>query len=181
MLIVLAPARPDTTLKLNGRSFKILKLLGEGGFSYVSWPLKPHAASILAHAGQYFLQVYLAQDLASSRLFALKKIRCPLGAESVRAALNEVAAYKKFRHANIIRCLDSCVVQDTEGEGKIIYLFLPYYKNGTIQGVIAANAVSNPAYLFLVTLDARLMHVETPGQRLALSRARNALCLFGHL
>jgi len=26
----------DATLKLNGRSFKILKLLGEGGFSYVS-------------------------------------------------------------------------------------------------------------------------------------------------
>lgn len=27
--------RSDATLKLNGRSFKIIKLLGEGGFSYV--------------------------------------------------------------------------------------------------------------------------------------------------
>jgi len=35
-------------------------------------------------------QVYLAQDLASGRLFALKKIRCPLGQDSVREALNEV-------------------------------------------------------------------------------------------
>lgn len=52
-----------------------------------------------------------------------------------------LAAYKKFRHPNIIRCLDSVVVQDKEGEGKIIYLFLPYYKNGTVQGIIASNAV----------------------------------------
>lgn len=33
----------DATLKLNGRSFKILKLLGEGGFSYVRFTLSlPH-------------------------------------------------------------------------------------------------------------------------------------------
>lgn len=32
----------DATLKLNGRSFKILQLLGEGGFSYVrARPLRP--------------------------------------------------------------------------------------------------------------------------------------------
>lgn len=120
----------DATLKLNGRSFKILQLLGEGGFSYV----------------------YLAQDLASTRLFALKKIRCPLGSESVRSALKEVdgtssyvagrkladhadgTAYKRFRHPNIIRCLDSCVLQDKDDDGaKIIYLFLPFYQHGTVR------------------------------------------------
>lgn len=36
------------------------------------------------------VQVYLAQDQTSGRLFALKKIRCPLGSESVKAALKEV-------------------------------------------------------------------------------------------
>lgn len=110
------------------------------------------------------MKVYLAQDLASGRLFALKKIRCPLGSDSVRAALKEVeglsavlwirflayllltlvddiVAYKRFRHPNIIRCLDSCVVQDPQEEGKVIYLFLPYYKNATVQHVISANAV----------------------------------------
>lgn len=40
-------------------------------------------------------------------------------------------AYKRFRHPNIIRCLDSCVVQDKDEDGKVIYLFLPYYKEGT--------------------------------------------------
>ncbi|KAM0748389.1 Pkinase-domain-containing protein [Meredithblackwellia eburnea MCA 4105] len=135
----------DATLKLNGRSYKILKLLGEGGFSYV----------------------YLAQDTTSLRLFALKKIRCPLGSDSVREALKEVEAYKRFRHPNIIRCLDSSVVQDDQGEGgKVIYLFLPYYKNGTVQHVISSNVVNGTSYpeksmlsLFLGTcLAVRSMH-----------------------
>ncbi|GAA5906129.1 putative serine/threonine protein kinase ENV7 [Sporobolomyces salmoneus] len=116
--------KTDATLKLNGRSFKILKLLGEGGFSYV----------------------YLAQDQESKRLFALKKIRCPLGSDSVKTALKEVEAYKRFRHENIIRCLDSCVVQDREGDGKIIYLFLPYYKNATVQHVITSHLVNGTHY-----------------------------------
>lgn len=58
----------DATLKLNGRTYRIEKLLGEGGFSYV----------------------YLAQDTESGRMFALKKISCPLGNEGVRGALGEV-------------------------------------------------------------------------------------------
>ncbi|GAA5946127.1 hypothetical protein JCM3765_000126 [Sporobolomyces pararoseus] len=136
--------KTDATLKLNGRSFKILKLLGEGGFSYV----------------------YLAQDQESKRLFALKKIRCPLGSDSVKTALKEVEAYKRFRHENIIRCLDSCVVQDREGDGKIIYLFLPYYKNATVQHVITSHHVNGTHYpesqileLFLGTCKAvKAMH-----------------------
>ncbi|KPV73804.1 uncharacterized protein RHOBADRAFT_66670 [Rhodotorula graminis WP1] len=141
--------KTDATLKLNGRSFKVLRLLGEGGFSYV----------------------YLAQDNASKRLFALKKIRCPLGSDSVKAALKEVEAYKRFRHPNIIRCLDSCVVQDREGDGKVIYLFLPFYKNGTVQNVISANAVNGDRYpekqmlsIFHGTcLAVRAMHLHQSG------------------
>lgn len=66
--------------------------------------------------------MYLAEDTTSGsgRLFALKKIRCPEGSEAVREAMKEVEAYRRFRHPNIIRCLDSCVVQDKDGEGKII-------------------------------------------------------------
>lgn len=45
------PSSPNLTI--NHRSFKILRLLGEGGFSYV----------------------YLVQD-TSGALYALKKIRC---------------------------------------------------------------------------------------------------------
>lgn len=72
--------QPSSTLKINGRTFNIVKVLGEGGFSFV----------------------YLAQDTSSGvglelvsssglvefpmlqRQFALKKIRCPTGNEGVK-------------------------------------------------------------------------------------------------
>ncbi|KAK8869785.1 hypothetical protein IAR55_000353 [Kwoniella newhampshirensis] len=81
-------------------SYKIEKLLGEGGFSFV----------------------YLISDLSSGRLYALKKILVTSGQEGVKEAMREVEAYRRFRHPNIIRILDSAVVQDEGGDGKIIYL-----------------------------------------------------------
>ncbi|KAJ7649994.1 protein kinase [Roridomyces roridus] len=107
-------------VKINGRTFKINKVLGEGGFSFV----------------------YLAQDEHSGRQFALKKIRCPTGADGVKEAMREVEAYRRFKHPNIIRILDSAVVQDPDGDGKIVYLFLPLYKRGNIQDAINANVVN---------------------------------------
>jgi len=91
----------------------IVKVLGEGGFSFV----------------------YLAQDEASGKEFALKKIRCT-GADSVELVMREVAAYRRFKHPNIIRLYDSAVLQDSDGEGKIVYLFLPIYKRGNLQDAI---------------------------------------------
>jgi serine/threonine kinase 16 len=107
-------------VKINGRTFNIIKVLGEGGFSFV----------------------YLAEDEHSGRQFALKKIRCPTGTEGVKEAMREVEAYRRFKHPNIIRILDSAVVQDPEGEGKIVYLFLPLYQAGNLQDAINANVVN---------------------------------------
>ncbi|KAI0805987.1 kinase-like domain-containing protein [Irpex lacteus] len=107
-------------IKINGRTFKIVKVLGEGGFSFV----------------------YLAQDEHSGRQFALKKIRCPSGQEDVRQAMREVEAYRRFKHPNIIRILDSAVVQDPAGDGQIVYLFLPLYKKGNLQDAINANSIN---------------------------------------
>ncbi|KAE8537969.1 hypothetical protein D1P53_006036 [Cryptococcus gattii VGV] len=112
--------KPDATLKINGRSYKIEKLLGEGGFSFV----------------------YLIRDLSSDRLYALKKILITSGQEGVKEAMREVEAYRRFRHPNIIRILDSAVVQDESGDGKIIYLFLPYYSKGNLQDAMANASVT---------------------------------------
>lgn len=38
--------------------------------------------------------------------------------------MREVEAYRRFKHKNIIRILDSAVVQDEGGDGKIIYLYV---------------------------------------------------------
>ena len=95
------PSNPS--LKINGRSFKILRLLGEGGFSYV----------------------YLVQSPGDATLYALKKIRCPFGEESVSQALKEVEAYSLFTpHPNIIHAIDHSVEGERGGDAgnKTVYI-----------------------------------------------------------
>ncbi|KAL1900597.1 Serine/threonine-protein kinase env7 [Sporothrix stenoceras] len=129
------PSTP--TLKVNGRSFKILRLLGEGGFSYV----------------------YLVQDNATAELFALKKIRCPFGAESVAQAMREVEAYRLFaRSEGIIHSIDYSVATERGGGGggnigdsgggpaKTVYIVLPYYRRGNLQDLINANLVNHTQF-----------------------------------
>ncbi|EOD50465.1 serine threonine protein [Neofusicoccum parvum] len=115
------PGTPQ--LKINGRSFKILRLLGEGGFSYV----------------------YLVQDNSGQNLYALKKIRCPFGQESVSQALKEVEAYSLFSpHPNIIHCIDHSIASDKSDPGaKTVYILLPYYRRGNLQDMINANLVNH--------------------------------------
>uniref|UniRef100_A0A1D1YPK8 non-specific serine/threonine protein kinase n=1 Tax=Anthurium amnicola TaxID=1678845 RepID=A0A1D1YPK8_9ARAE len=107
---------PNPTIHINRRTFKVIKLLGEGGFSYV----------------------HLVQDTSTGRYFALKKIRCQFGTDSVKDAMKEVDMYRLFSHENIIKVIDTCVVQDKNG-GKIVYIFLPYYKSGNLQDAIDSN------------------------------------------
>ncbi|CAO3609554.1 unnamed protein product [Cunninghamella blakesleeana] len=106
---------PNPNISINGRAYRIIKLLGEGGFSFV----------------------YLAQD-GSGNLYALKKIRCTLGTEEAEQAQREVDIYRLFEHPNIIKMLDTSTVTDPDG-GKTIYIFLPYYKRGNLQDAINRN------------------------------------------
>ncbi|KAF8307335.1 Pkinase-domain-containing protein [Clavulina sp. PMI_390] len=107
-------------IKIGGRSYIIVKVLGEGGFSFV----------------------YLAQDAESGRELALKKIRCPTGSEGVKEAMREVEAYRRFRHPNIIHILESFVVQDPDGDGQIVYLLLPLYRRGNLQDIMNSNSIN---------------------------------------
>ncbi|ANB15722.1 putative serine/threonine protein kinase ENV7 [Sugiyamaella lignohabitans] len=110
-------------LRINNRKFKIVKLLGEGGFSYV----------------------YLVQDIRSDQLFALKKIRCPFGQESIRAAMREIEAYKLFKSDYIIRAVDSAVVQEKDGS-KTVYILLPYFEEGNLQDKINDNLIDGSSF-----------------------------------
>ncbi|WYZ34783.1 hypothetical protein EsH8_I_001059 [Colletotrichum jinshuiense] len=115
------------TLKINNRSFKILRLLGEGGFSYV----------------------YLVQDTQTSEELALKKIRCPFGAESVAQAMKEVEAYRLFSRAQgVIHSVDHAIATERGGEpgSKTVYVLLPYYRRGNLQDLINANLVNHTAF-----------------------------------
>ncbi|EMD94299.1 hypothetical protein COCC4DRAFT_58301 [Bipolaris maydis ATCC 48331] len=122
--MVCFPSSPQ--LKVNSRSFKILRLLGEGGFSYV----------------------YLVQDNSNQQLLALKKIRCPFGQESVSLALKEVEAYSLFApHPNIIHSIDYSVETDkSDPSAKTVYILLPYYRRGNLQDMINANLVNHTKF-----------------------------------
>ncbi|KAI8720950.1 hypothetical protein NCS52_00541200 [Fusarium sp. LHS14.1] len=143
------PGNPN--LKINNRSFKILRLLGEGGFSYV----------------------YLVEDTSTHELFALKKIRCPFGAESVQQAMREVDAYRLFSHVpTIISAVDHSVATERGADEttKTVYVLLPYYKRGNLQDMINANLVNHDRFperrlmlLFLGVCKAlRAMHDYRP-------------------
>ncbi|ORE02907.1 kinase-like protein [Rhizopus microsporus var. microsporus] len=110
---------PNPNISINGRAYRIIKLLGEGGFSFV----------------------YLAQD-GSGNLYALKKIRCTLGTEEAELAQREVDAYQMFSHKNIIKMLDSSTITEHDGS-KTIYIFLPYYRRGNLQDAINKNNMNN--------------------------------------
>ncbi|KAK0731615.1 kinase-like domain-containing protein [Lasiosphaeris hirsuta] len=118
------PSSP--TLKINSRSFKILRLLGEGGFSYV----------------------YLVQDTSTAELLALKKIRCPFGAESVAQAMKEVEAYKLLGGCpGIIHSVDYSVAGErSDPQSKTVYVLLPYYRRGNLQDLINANLVNHTRF-----------------------------------
>ncbi|KAH0563342.1 hypothetical protein GP486_002093 [Trichoglossum hirsutum] len=138
------PGSPQ--LKINNKSFRILRLLGEGGFSYV----------------------YLVQDTSNDSLYALKKIRCPFGQESVSQAMKEVEAYALFApHPNIIHSVDYSVQADKSDPGaKTVYILLPYYRRGNLQDIINANLINHTKFperklmqLFLGVCNAlKVMH-----------------------
>jgi len=119
--------RGQTSLHPHNRSWHLTSCV-QGGFSYV----------------------YLVQDTSTSQLYALKKIRCPFGQESVSQALKEVEAYTLFSpHPNIIHNIDHCVSssKDKSDPGaKTVYILLPYYSRGNIQDAINANLVNHTKF-----------------------------------
>lgn len=107
-----------------------------------------------------FSYVYLIQDASDSSLYALKKIRCPFGQESVSQALKEVEAYTLFSpNPNIIHSIDYSVQTDSgskvsgigvaDGDtagSKTVYIVLPYYRRGNLQDAINANLVNHARF-----------------------------------
>ncbi len=92
--------------------------------------------------------MYLVQDTSNEALYALKKIRCPFGQESVALAMKEVEAYALFTpHPNIIHSVDHCISSDRSDPGaKTVYILLPYYRRGNLQDLINANLVNHTKF-----------------------------------
>ncbi|KAK4516976.1 uncharacterized protein ATC70_000304 [Mucor velutinosus] len=110
---------PNPSIYINKKNYKVIYLLGEGGYSFV----------------------YLVKEESSHRLFALKKIRCPIGDRALSDAMHEIDMYQLFQSEYIIRVLDTSVLTDPDGT-KTVYIFLPYYKRGNLQDNINANNIN---------------------------------------
>lgn len=112
------------SLAVNSHSYSIVRLLGDGGYAFV----------------------YLVTRDGTDKQYALKKIRCLFGGESVANAMREVEACNTFRSSElVVSCIDSAVVQEADGT-KTVYLVLPYYANGNLQDRINENIVSNKSF-----------------------------------
>ena len=94
--------------------------------------------------------MYLVQEHSTGHLYALKKIRCPFGQESVSLALKEVEAYKLFSaHPNIINSIGHNVTSAndrTDPGSKTVYILLPYYRRGNLQDAINANLINHTTF-----------------------------------
>lgn len=110
-------------IKIKGSSYKIVRLLGEGGFSYV----------------------YLVQK-SNGSLFALKKIRCPFGRqdETYKNALREIRNYHRFvslKTPYIVQSIEECAVDELDGS-KSIYIVMPYFEH-SLQDIINSNVLNS--------------------------------------
>lgn len=122
------PCFPDLLVPqvvVNGTKYRILRLLGEGGFSYV----------------------YLVSHKSNARLlYAMKKIRCPYGSSDAtfRNAMREIRSYHRFAPVKtpyIVHTIDEAVVSEPDGS-KTFYVILPYFKQ-SLQDVINHNVLTN--------------------------------------
>lgn len=106
------------TLKVNGSKFRILNVLGEGGFSFV----------------------YLVESTRNKSKYALKKVNCSYNNGNFQQTMKELEFYREFKSPYIIHLVGSSIVQEPDGS-KTVYILLPYFKNGTLQDIIDKDSV----------------------------------------
>ncbi|KAJ3382720.1 Serine/threonine-protein kinase 16 [Lobulomyces angularis] len=111
---LLTSCSPTETLIINNKKYKVIKCLGEGGFSYV----------------------YLVIEPTTNARFALKRIKVQLPEHEERL-ISEVKNHSKVESKYVLKLVDSMLLKDNFNQ-KIIegFLILPFYKNGTCQNLI---------------------------------------------
>lgn len=118
------PGLSTPYLTIGNTQYKIIKLLGEGGFSYV----------------------YLVSHKSNNSLYALKRIRCPYGSndEAFKNAMKEIKNHHRFvasKTPYIVQSIDEAIIQERDGS-KTVCILLPYFEK-SLQDIINANVLNN--------------------------------------
>jgi serine/threonine kinase 16 len=153
----------DKTVYLHGRTLKVLRLLGEGGYSFV----------------------YLVRDAEMGEEFALKKMLCQ-SSEHLQLAKREIDTMHAFRHPHLLELLDSDTQNGTSAGSSssssssqcVVNLLFRAYKDGTVLDLVESCDFIHPLVLLEIFLQvcegARAMHkpsAETGSSRSTLPHA----------
>ncbi|KAK9815571.1 hypothetical protein WJX72_006053 [[Myrmecia] bisecta] len=121
------PSAALETVELNGRQFRIVRLLAEGGYSFV----------------------YLAQEVphqerpySGRREFALKKVLAATG-DAHQQAQHEIAIMEKLHHCNLLPLLVSARVPVDGIRGTAFYMLFPLYQDGSLAEELERRSRAN--------------------------------------
>lgn len=81
--------------------------------------------------GAYSTVLKGSRPFHKPKYYAVKKMLAQTK-ELEHVAIIEIEAFRKFRHANILRLIDSTKVRDPTGS-KAFYLLFPYMENGSLR------------------------------------------------
>ncbi|KAJ2742011.1 Serine/threonine-protein kinase env7 [Coemansia sp. BCRC 34490] len=107
------------TATIEGTQYRAVgRVVGEGGFS----------------------TVYLVENTATREQFAMKRMVCPKsGSDLLAMARREVAAYGRFRHANIVRLVghsEEAVVVRGSATVVVVRMVFPLFRRGSLADAV---------------------------------------------
>ena len=134
------PIKNDVQMK--GRRLRILRQLGEGGYSYV----------------------YLVRDVTApgggmqpqqQSLFALKRIWA-VTEEQLQEARHEIDTIRRLGHANLLQMIDSAEVpkkNDSGVTGSEVFILFPVYLEGSLTDEVDRRAIAGDPFSPAQVLD----------------------------
>ncbi|XP_075260021.1 serine/threonine-protein kinase 16-like [Convolutriloba macropyga] len=109
---------------VHGRNLKVVSRIAEGGFSVVD--------------------LMLETSSGDKKLYAVKRILTRT-VEDEKAVLEEIKFHRMINHPNLIRLVDSAVVNPSSSQTEYL-LVLPFYKNGSLESALKTHQINGTAY-----------------------------------
>ncbi|KAJ2398175.1 Serine/threonine-protein kinase env7, partial [Coemansia sp. RSA 2559] len=104
------------TVDIGGSRYRVIRHLGEGGFSVV----------------------LLVENADTGEQHALKKMVCQRGTGMLEMAQREIDAYQRFRHPNIIHLVGHSIEPaDSMPGGSVVSMVFPLYRRGNLMDLVA--------------------------------------------